>query len=93
MDEPAAAPGPVASAARDLDRELAELLEDMNMPSAAGEVVADDAVAMEALTARVAALERRLDATLDAFEAEVEERMAAAAAAAAQSVRAALEPE
>ena len=43
--------------------------------------------ALEALKARVAALERRLDATLDAFEAEVEERMAKAAAEAADATR------
>ena len=43
--------------------------------------------ALEALKARVAALERRLDATLDAFEAEVAERMARAAAEAAEATR------
>ena len=88
----------------DLDAELARLLldekDDRSPPTTSTDtdiqrlfatVEPPDAARVAALEARVAMLERRLEATLEAFEAEVQDRMTKAATEAALAVRAHLE--
>ena len=87
----------------DLDIELARLLneerDDTELtrtdsdlgPRSFCTVESPDATRVAALEARVAMLEGRLNATLDAFEAEVQARMTKAATEAALATRAHLE--
>lgn len=85
----------------DLDDELARLLMEPTPSTCAAASPTDvdversfcaieplDPARMQALEERVSMLERRLEATLDAFEAEVADRMAKAAAEAAEATRA-----
>jgi hypothetical protein len=60
------------------------------LASAVSAVAEPDTESVRRLEARVRALESRLDAVLDGFEAEVEARMRSAAMAAARAVRGAL---